>query len=124
MKNKHYISLLLIFIIMSSLIFSSILYQVTVAKSNAEMNNDIARFLTNNTNDKTIYLIDRATTPTNVNIEKYIYGFWNTGDIAYIDTRSISLKATELNKTTYLISTKPLSYYKVAEDGNFTLYRV
>ena len=112
MKNKHHISLLLIFIIMSSLIFSSILYQATVAKSSAEMNNDIARFLTNNTNDKTIYLIDRATTPTNVNIEKYIYGFWNTGDIAYIDTGSTSLKATELNKTTYLISTKPLSIIK------------
>ena len=69
MKNNHYISLLLVFILISSLISSTILYQVTVAKSNAEMNNDIARFLTNNTNDKTIYLIDRATTPTNVNIE-------------------------------------------------------
>jgi len=80
--------------------------------------------LTNNTNDKTIYLVDRATTPTNVNIEKYVYGFWNKGDIDYVNAENVSLKATELNKTIYLISTKSLSYYKVAKDGNFTLYRV
>jgi hypothetical protein len=124
MKNKHYISLLLVFIIMSSLFFSTMLYHVSVAKSNAEADNNIARFLTNNTNDKTIYLIDRATTPTNVNIEKYVYGFWNKGDINFINSGNISLKATELNKTIYLISTKSLSYNIVANDGNFTLYRV
>lgn len=88
------------------------------------MDNSIARFLTNNTNDKTIYLVDRATTPTNVNIEKYVYGFWTKGDIDYVNAENVSLKATELNKTIYLISTKSLSYYKVAKYGNFTLYRV
>ena len=72
MKKKHYISLLLIFIITSSLIFSTALYRVSVAKSNDEMNNSIAKFLTNNTNSRTIYLIDQATAPTNVNIEKYV----------------------------------------------------
>ncbi len=124
MKNKRYISFLLVFIITSSLIFSTILYQVSVVKSNTEMDNSIARFLTNNTNDKTIYLVDRAITPTNVNIEKYVYGFWNKGDIDYVNAENVSLKATELNKTIYLISTKSLSYYKAAKDGNFTLYRV
>jgi hypothetical protein len=124
LKNKHYISLLLFFIITSSLIFSTILYQVSVVKSNAEMDNSIARFLSNNTNDKTIYLIDRTATPTSVNIEKYVYGFWNKGDIDYVNAENVSLKATELNKTIYLISTKSLSYYKVAKDGNFTLYKV
>jgi hypothetical protein len=124
MKKKHYISLLLIFIITSSLIFSTTLYQVSVAKSNDEMNNNIAKFLTNNTNDRTTYLIDQATTPTNVNIEKYVYGFWNKGNISYVNTREISLKAMELNKTTYLISTKSLPYNKIAKDGNFTLYLV
>jgi hypothetical protein len=109
---------------MSSLFFSTILYHVSVAKSNAEADNNIARFLINNTNDKTIYLIDRATTPTNVNIEKYVYGFWNKGDLNFINSENISLKATEFNKTIYLISTKSLSYNKVANDGNFTLYRV
>jgi hypothetical protein len=124
MKNKQYISLLLVFIIMSSLFFSTILYHVSVAKSNAEADNNIARFLINNTNDKTIYLIDRATTPTNVNIEKYVYGFWNKGDINFINSGNISLKATELNETIYLISTKSLSYNILANDGNFTLYQV
>ena len=88
------------------------------------MDNSIARFLTNNTNDKTIYLIDQTTTPRNVNIEKYVYGFWNKGDVGYVNTGNISLKATELNKTIYLISTIPLSYDKVANDRNFTLYQV
>jgi hypothetical protein len=123
MKNKRYISLLLVFIIMSSLIFSSVLYHVSVAKSN-DGDNSIARFLTNNTNDKTIYLIDRDTTPTNVNIEQYIYGFWNRGDIDYSNAGKISQKDTELQKTMYLISTKSFSYSKVANDGNFTLYHV
>jgi hypothetical protein len=123
MKNKRYISLLLVFLIMSSLIFSSTLYHVSVAKSN-DADNSIARFLSNNTNDKTIYLIDLATTPANVNIEKYIYGFWNKGDIDYSNGEKISLKDTGLHKTMYLISTKSFSYNKVANDGNFTLYRV
>jgi len=122
-KNKRYISLLLVFLIMSSLIFSSVLYHVSLAKSN-DGDNSIARFLTNNTNDKTIYLIDQATSPSNINIEKYIYGFWNKGDIDYSNAGKISLKNTELHKTMYLISTKSFSYSKVANDGNFTLYRV
>jgi hypothetical protein len=124
MKKNHYISLLLIFIITSSLIFSTTLYQVSVAKSNDEMNNSIAKFLTNSTNNRTVYLIDQATTPTNVNIEKYVYGFLNKGNISYVNAREISLKAMELNKTTYLISTKSLPYNKIAKDGNFTLYLV
>jgi hypothetical protein len=122
-KNKRYISLLLVFIIMSSLIFSSTLYHVSEAKSN-DADNNIARFLSNNTNDKTIYLIDQATSPANINIEKYIYGFWNKGDIDYSNGEKTSLKDTELHKTIYLISTKSFSYNKVANDGNFTLYRV
>ena len=124
MKKKHYISLLLIFIIISSLIFSTTLYHISVAKSNDEMNNNIAKFLTNNTNNRTFYLIDQATTPTNVNIEKYVYGFWNKGNIRYVNAGKISLKSMELNKTTYLISTKSLPYNKIAKDGNFALYLV
>jgi len=124
MKKKHYISLLLIFIITSSLICSTTLYQVSVAKSNDEMNNSIAKFLTNSTNNGTVYLIDQATTPTNINKEKYVYGFWNKGNINYVNAGKISLKAVELNKTTYLISTKSLPYNKMAKDGNFALYLV
>ena len=86
------------------------------------MNNSIAKFLTNNTNSRTIYLIDQATAPTNVNIEKYVYGFWNKGDIRYVNAEKIFLKAMELNKTTYLISTKSLPYNKITKDDNFTLY--
>ena len=124
MKKKHYINLLLIFIITSSLICSTTLYQVSVAKSNDEMNNSIAKFLTNSTNNGTVYLIDQATTPTNINKEKYVYGFWNKGNINYVNAGKISLKAVELNKTTYLISTKSLPYNKMAKYGNFALYLV
>src|ERR1035437_323470 len=124
MKKKHYINLLLIFIITSSLIFSTTLYSVSVAKSNDEMNNSIAKFLTNNTNNRTTYLIDQATAPANVNIEKYVYGFWNKGNIRYVNAEKVSLKAMGLNNTTYLISTKSLPYNKIAKDGNFTLYLI
>ena len=67
--------------------FSTILYQVSAAKSNDEINNSIAKFLTNSTNDRTIYLIDQATTLVNVNIEKYVYGFWNKGNIRYVNAK-------------------------------------
>ena len=124
MEKKRYINLLLVFIITSSLIFSNILYHVSAAKSNDEMNNSIAKFLTNSTNNRTIYLIDKATTPANVNIEKYVYGFWNKGNIYYFNGGKISLKDMESNKTTYLISTKSLPYDEIARDGNFTLYLI
>jgi hypothetical protein len=88
------------------------------------MNNSIAKFLTNSTNNRTIYLIDQATTFTNANIEKYVYGFWNKGNSSYVNSGKISRMAMESNKTTYLISTKSLSYDKIAKDGNFTLYLV
>ena len=88
------------------------------------MNNSIAKFLTNNTNNRTTYLIDQATAPTNVNVEKYVYGFWNKGNIRYVNAEKISLKAMEVNKTTYLISTKSLPYNKITKDGNFALYLV
>lgn len=123
MKNKRYISLLLIFIIISSLTFSTSLYHISVTKSN-DGDNSIAKFLANNTNDETIYLTDDATTYKNVGIERYVYGFWNKGDTENINSKNISQKITERYKKIYLISINSHPYDKVANDGNFTLYKV
>lgn len=123
MKNKRYISLLLIFIIISSLTFSTSLYHISVTKSN-DGDNSIAKFLANNTNDETIYLTDDATTYKNVRIERYVYGFWNKGDTENVNSKNISQKITERYKKKYLISINSHPYDKVANDGNFTLYKV
>lgn len=124
MRNKRYINQLLVFIIISSLVFSTTLYNISATKSNGG-DNSIARYLANNTNDRTIYLIDRdTTTPSNVSIENYVYGFWNQGDTSYINSDSILQNITERYKITYLISANNLPYDKVSIDGNFTLYQV
>jgi hypothetical protein len=123
MKNKRYICLLLVFIILSSLFFSTTLYHLSVRKSN-EGDNSIARYLTNNTNDETIYLIDLATTYNDARTEEYVYGFWNQGDFSYVNSKSISQKVMEGYTKIYLISTRSLPYNIVANDSNFTLYQV
>jgi len=123
LKNKRYINLLLGFIILSSLVFSTPLYHISVAKSK-EGDNSIARYLANNTNDETIYLTDFATTYNDKRTGDNVYGFWNRGDVGYVNSRNIPLKVTEGYKKTYLISTRSLPYDRVAKDGNFTLYQV
>jgi hypothetical protein len=123
MRKKRYINLLLVFIILSSLAFSTTLYNISVTKSNNE-DNSIARYLANYTNDGTIYLADLATSYNNARTEVYIYGFWNQGDISYINSGSIPQNITQRYKKAYLISPNKLPYNKVVIDGNFTLYNV
>ena len=123
MKNKRYINLILVFIIISSLAFSITLYHISIAKSK-DGDNSIARYLVNNTNDGTIYLTDLATTYNDARTEMYVYGFWNQGDISYVNSRNIPQNVPEVYKKIYLISTKSLPYDKVANDGNFILYQV
>ena len=105
------------------MIFSTTLYHISVAKSNDD-DNSIARYLANNTNDGTIYLTDLDTTYTDSRDEVYVYGFWNQGDVSYVNSRNISQKVTEGYNKIYLISTNSLPYDKVAKDGNYTLYHV
>jgi hypothetical protein len=123
MKNKRYISLLLGFIIISSVVFSTTLYHISITKSN-DGDNSITRYLANNTNDETVYLIDLANTYNDRRTEEYVYGFWNQGDISYVNSRNFPSNVTEGYKKIYLISTRSLSYDIVAKDGNFTLYQV
>lgn len=123
MKNKRYISLILAFIVLSSLGFSIPLYHISVTKSN-EGDNSITRYLANNTNDETIYLIDLANTYNDKRTEEYVYGFWNQGNVGYVNSGKIPPNVTEGYKETYLISTRPLPYDIVAKDSDFTLYRV
>jgi hypothetical protein len=123
MRNKRYINLFLVFIIISSLVLSTTLYHISVTKSN-DNDNSIARYLANNTNDGTIYFTDLGTTYNDARTEMYVYGFWNRGNISYVNSRNISQNFTEGHKKIYLISTKSLPYDKVANDGNFTLYQI
>jgi hypothetical protein len=124
LKNKKYLSLLLAFVIISSIIFSINLYKTEVARSNDGTDNGISMFLNNNTTDRTIYLIDRATSYTNETIEMYKYGFWNEGEFGFVNATNISNRALDLNKTSYLISVKSLPYREIANDGNFKLYDI
>jgi hypothetical protein len=151
MKNKRYISLILVFTIISSLVFSTTLYHISITKSK-DGDNSIARYLANNTNNGTIYLTDlassvestakcrvksnatiqnnsiledgRDTSYNDSRTEVYVYGFWNQGNINYVNSRNISQKVTEGYKKIYLISPNSLPYDKVANNGNFTLYQV
>jgi hypothetical protein len=123
LKNKRYINLLLGFIILSSLVFSTPLYHISVTESkNGE--NSITSYLANNTNDETVYLTDFATSYNDKRTEDYVYGFWNRGDVGYVNSRNIPSNVTEGYKKAYLISTRSLPYDRVAKDGNFTLYQV
>lgn len=122
--KKQDIKLLLAFILISSLVFSAVVYSVSVTKSNDGSDNGVTGFLASNTNDSTIYLIDQSNTKSNINAEKYVYGFWNNGDFGFINSRNISEKAIGLNKTIYLISEKALPYDRVANDSNLILYKI
>ena len=123
LKNKRYINLLLGFIILSSLVFSAPLYHISVTESK-NGDNSITSYLANNTNDETIYLTDFATSYDDKRTEDYVYGFWNRGDVGYVNSRNIPSNVTEGYNKAYLISTRFLPYGIVAKDGNFTLYHV
>ncbi|MGE5412418.1 MAG: hypothetical protein ACM3MI_15775, partial [Clostridiales bacterium] len=122
-NNRRYISLLLGFIILSSLVFSAPLYHISVSKSK-DSENSIARYLANNTNEETIYLIDLATTYNEKRTGNFVYGFWNRGDVGSVNSKKIPPNITQGYKKTYLISTKSLKYDIAAKDGKYVLYRI
>ncbi len=124
LKNNKYIGLLLAFILISSIVFSINIYREEVAQSNNGTDNAIGRYLNDNTGDETIFLIDNSTGYSNTGIEQYNYGFWNNGDAAYYNTSKTSTIARSVNKTSFLISIKPLPYNITANDGAFKLYKI
>src|SRR5208282_5547939 len=82
--NRRYLGLLLVFILISSIVFSINLYRTEVAQSNNGTDNAISRFLNSNTGGDTIYLIDGSTSQNNIDKETYTFGFWNNGDVTDI----------------------------------------
>ncbi len=120
-ENKRYISLLLIFLIVSSIFLSICTYNQDVYLSNYRKNNDINQFLASNTNASTMLLIDNGVGFGNKKAEICTYGFWNQGEVGYIDAKNTTIENHD--KVTYLISTKDLNYTLVTNDSWFKLYR-
>lgn len=118
--NRRYLSLLLVFIILSSIILSINLYNFSMLGSDYRKDNGINNFLNNNTNKETLYIIDQTNSSLNARNELYMYGFWNKGDIAY--TQNSTLSGRYENRTVFLISTESLPYKEVARDKPFILY--
>lgn len=119
--NKRYVSLLLIFLIVSSILLSICTYNQDIFISNFRKNNDINQFLSGNTNASTMLLIDNGVGPNNIRSETCTYGFWNRGNIGYIDAENTTIVNND--SITYVISTKDLNYTIVANDQWFKLYR-
>ena len=120
-ENKRYVSLLLIFLIVSSIFLSICTYNEDVYLSNFRKNNDINQFLSGNTNRSTTLLIDNGVEFSNKKTEMCTYGFWNRGNVGYIDAENKTIANND--QITYLISTKDLNYTIVAKDLWFKLYR-
>jgi hypothetical protein len=122
--NRRYISLLLIFIILSSIVLSINLHDLSLLESNYRKDNPINNFLINNTNKETVYIIDLPNSSPGTRNELYTYGFWNKGGMAYIDAQNATFSDRYENRTAFLISTKSLPYIEVARDKPFILYTV
>lgn len=121
LENKQYIRLLLLFIILSSIVFSYTLYSIELVNSNDTRNNSIGTFLSDNTKTDTYYLIDSR---SNISFDTDALCFWNKGNIGFIDIESSPIIDTYKNKTVYLISYQDLHYEKVAINGTLKLYKI
>lgn len=121
-ENKRYVSLLLIFLIVSSIFLSICTYDQDVYISNFRKNNEINQFLVSNTNRSTMLLIDNGIEISNMRTEICTYGFWNMGNVGYIDAENTTIANND--NITYVISTNDLNYTIVAKDLWFKLYRV
>jgi hypothetical protein len=121
-KNKRYTAILLIFIIISSIIFSISVYNAALDSSNFRKDNPINQYLVGHTDRNTLLVLDSNIDPEGQMAELGIYGFWNNGNTIYFDANHANTSRLYNANDTYLISTATLPYTSVATDDKFKLY--
>ena len=120
--EKRAIAVFLLFIITSSILASYITYGAIVSESNFRARNDISLYLENNSNDKTLLIIDKNMTLNDLNLAGSVYGFWNIGDENKLDINDSHVLKLFINNV-YIITKNNLTYTRVAADNGFILYK-
>lgn len=121
-KNKRYTSILLMFIIFSSIIFSINMYYTALDSSNFRKDNPINQYLVGHTDRNTLLVLDSSIDPEGQMAELGIYGFWNNGNTIFFDANHANTSTLYTANDTYLISTASLPYKNIATDDKFKLY--
>jgi hypothetical protein len=118
--NKKNLAWLFIIMAVCSLLFSLSLYNYAVDNSTFRKDNEINKFLHDNSNKNTRLLIDMNMSNLEIRASFTIYSFWNSGvtEMKYIDENDRELHDT------YIISTSQLPYEQMTNDQRFRLYRL
>lgn len=120
-KNKKYLTILLVIFIFSSIEFTQPIYYNAIFQSSMCNEGPIGTFLNTYTNKDTIYLVDIN---SDQRIELGKYGFWNKGEIKYIDAENVTDLNIYNDTINYIISSKALPYREVSNDSIYKLYKV
>lgn len=121
-KDKRYVSIMLIFVIISSFIPFVSLYNDARSMSQFRMDNSIDQFLDKNTNKDTRLYIDSNMTSILQKAALSVYAFWNDGYTDYIYANDTDAAQRVMGNNFYVISENELPYKYITSDDRYKLY--
>ncbi len=115
--DKRYTSVLLLFIILSSIVYSVNIYNIAVSDSSFRKDNPISVYLTGHTDRNTLVIIDDHNMDfLSQTAELALYGYWNNGDCIYGDGQDLQAMNSYGNQSVYIVTTASLPYRQIVND--------
>ena len=115
----------MLFIIISSIVFSVNVYNSALTDSSFRKDNPISVYLTGHTDRNTLVIIDDHNMDfLSQTAELALYGYWNNGDCIYGNGQDPQAMSAYDNRSAYIVTTASLPYKQIANDEQFKLYSI